>query len=97
VRVAAGLVDASLNEVAVASISGSWRARRPLVFLSTRRPPDALVCPSSSSPGEGVVWRRTVQIQSVVLMSRRRHPDTSPMRAAAHDLKITASAQRMNS
>jgi hypothetical protein len=53
-----------------------------LVFLSTRPPPDAVVRPASSSPGEGVVWRRTVHIQSSVLMSRTRHPDTSPMRYA---------------
>ncbi|WP_406277115.1 hypothetical protein OH799_07595 [Nocardia sp. NBC_00881] len=33
----------------------------------------------------GVVWRRTVQIQVLVSISRTRHPDTSPMRMAMHN------------
>jgi hypothetical protein len=60
----------------MASINGTSHARLPLVFLSTR------------PPGEGMVWRRTVQIHSSVSTSRTRHPETSPMRAAVHASKI---------
>jgi hypothetical protein len=51
----------------------------PLVPLSTR------------PPGEGVVWRRTVHTQLVVLRSFTRQPETSPMQAAVHAAKMTTS------
>jgi hypothetical protein len=75
------------------SIKGTSRARFPLVFLATKPPADETVCPCSSSPGDGVVWRQTVQIHSSVLKSRTRHPETSPMRATVHASKMTASPQ----
>ncbi|WP_218922691.1 hypothetical protein [Streptomyces vietnamensis] len=46
---------------------------------------------STRPPGAEVVWRRTVQIQSVVSMSPTRQPETSPIRAAVDAAKSTAS------
>lgn len=60
---------------------GTRRATFPLVFLS------------ASPPGDGVVWRRTVQIQWVRSMSLTRTPETSPTRAAVEAAKTTASPQ----
>jgi hypothetical protein len=65
------------------SISGTSRARFPLVFLSTR------------PPGDGVVWRRTVQIHSSVLYAVpeeaicaaiKAHADTATDRQPALDV-----------
>jgi hypothetical protein len=62
-------------------MSGTVRARLPLVPLSIR------------PPGLGVVCRRTVQIQASRSMSAHRMPDTSPIRAAVHAAKMTTSPQ----
>src|SRR5947209_17014017 len=56
---------------------GTARVRCPLVPLSTR------------PPGDGVVWRRTVHTQLVVLRSFTRQPETSPMQAVLHAAKMT--------
>lgn len=58
---------------------GTARVRCPLVPLSTR------------PPGDGVVWRRTVHTQLVVLRSFTRQPETSPMQAVLHAAKMTTS------
>ena len=62
-------------------MSGTSRARLPLVPLSAR------------PPGDGVVWRRTFHVQSWVSMSLIRQPDTSPMRAPVQAAKMTTSPQ----
>ena len=51
-------------------MTGTSRARLPLVPLSIR------------PPGPGVVGRRTFHVQVLVPMSARRTPDVSPIRAA---------------
>src|ERR1043166_7237166 len=63
---------------------GTKRARLPLVPLSIR------------PQGPGVVWRRTCQIQVWRLMSARRTPDVSPMRAAVQAVNTTTSPHPAN-
>lgn len=74
-------IEAPFDEGGTSSMSGTGRARFPLVPLSMR------------PPGPGVVCRRTVQVHASRSMSAHRTPDTSPIRAAVQAAKMTTSPQ----
>jgi hypothetical protein len=67
----------------ISGLIGTTRARLPFVPLSV------------TPPGLGVVWRRTFQVQVWRLMSARRTPDVSPMRAAVHAVKPNVRPSRV--